>query len=491
MAGGLAVFDYDGDGLTDIFFTNGATSPSLKKQGPADWNRLYRNKGGLKFEDVTEKVGVAGSGYSIGAAAADFDNDGDTDLFVGGVRENFLYRNEGDGTFRDVTGEAGIKSGLWCEGAAWLDFDNDGLLDLFVVNYLQWDPGFDTFCGDQKSKVRAYCHPKLFEGLPNTLYKNLGGGKFKDVSANSGIADHVGKGMSVAIADYDNDGFMDIFVTNDKIANFLFHNLGGGTYEEVGLLVGGALQDHGKAVSSMGADFRDYDNDGWPDIAFAALSGESFPLFHNEGGTMFLDATPGSRMGVLSYNRSGWSIGLYDFDNDGWKDIFVSNSHVNDTVEFFEASKYKLSNTVFTNRGDGTFQDASASSGLSRGVPRAHRGSGFADFNNDGRVDVVVVSLEGPVELWENVTPAGGGWLNLKLTGTKSNRDAIGARVRIGKQQNHMTTSAGYVSSSHNGVHFGTGEAKQVERVEILWPSGVQQVLKNVPTNQTVEIREP
>jgi hypothetical protein len=491
MAGSVAAFDYDGDGLTDIYFSNGATVPSLEKAGPDHWNRLYRNLGGMKFEDVTGKAGVSGVGYGIGLAAADYDNDGDTDLFVGGVRQNILYRNRGDGTFEDVAKAAGIRSGLWCEGAAWLDYDNDGLLDLLVINYLQWTPEFDTYCGDPGSEVRAYCHPKLFEGLPNTLYRNLGDGTFEDVSAASGIGDHVGKGMSVAIADYDNDGFIDIFVTNDKLENFLFHNLGDGTFEEDALLGGVALQDHGKAVSSMGADFRDYDNDGLPDVVFAALTGESFPLFRNEGDGMFRDATPTSRMSQLSYNRSGWSPGLYDFDNDGWKDIFVSASHVNDTVEHFEATKYRQPNAVFQNRGDGSFGDVTDASGLGAGEPRAHRGSAFADFNNDGRVDIVVVSLEGRTELWENISDSGANWITLRLTGNQSNRDGIGARMRIGAQHNHMTASVGYTSSSHSGVHFGLGAAETIPEIEILWPSGARQILKDVSPNQILEVREP
>jgi hypothetical protein len=491
MAGGVAVFDYDGDCLTDIFFTNGATIPSLKKEAPKYWNRLYRNLGAMKFEDITEEAGVAGTGYSIGAAAADYDNDGDVDLFVAGVRHNILYHNKGDGTFEDVTEESGIRSSGWSEGAAWLDYDNDGLLDLFVVNYLQWSPDFDVYCGDRVAKVRAYCHPRLFEGVANTLYRNKGDRTFEDVSKRAGIDSHVGKGMSIAVADYDLDGFMDVFVTNDKIPNFLFHNRGDGTFEEVALLAGGALQDHGKPVSGMGVDFRDYNNDGRPDITFTALAAETFPLFRNDGNGSFHDAGHSSRMAPLSVHRSGWSIGLFDFNNDGWKDIFTTNSHVNDTVEFFEATKYKLPNSIFANLGDGTFRDASEEAGLSRWEPQAHRGSGFADFNNDGKIDVVVVSLQGPTELWENITPDTNNWLILKFTGTRSNRDGIGVRIRMESQHNHMTTSVGYASSSYFGVHFGTGKEEQIDRLEIVWPSGVEQVLKAVPTNQVLRVREP
>ncbi len=491
MAGGVAVFDYDGDGLTDIFFTNGAEVPSLEKSSPRYFNRLYRNLGELKFRDVTREAGLAGEGYAIGAAAADYDNDGDVDLFVGGVRRNILYRNRGDGTFEDVTAQVGISSGRWMEGAVWLDYDNDGWLDLFVVNYLQWSPQFDLYCGDPGAGVRAYCHPRFFKGLPNQLYRNRGDGTFEDVSEGSGIARHIGKGMSAAVADYDLDGDLDIFVTNDKMPNFLFRNRGDGTFEEVGLYAGVALQDSGLEVSSMGADFRDYDNDGYPDIVFAALAGERFPLFRNQGDGTFRDVTYQSRMGPLSHRRSGWSIGLVDLDNDGFKDIFTTNSHVNDTVSFFEATEYKLPNSVFQNRGDGTFRDVSEESGVGRGAALAHRGCGFADFNNDGRLDVVVVALQGETELWENVSQTGNHWLRLQLIGTRSNRDGIGARIRIGNQHNHMTTAVGYTSSSHAGVHFGLGGSRRIERIEIRWPSGIVQVLEDVPADQFLTVREP
>lgn len=491
MAGGVAVFDFDGDGLADIFFTNGAAMPSLRKDNANFHNRLFRNEGSMRFRDVTASAGLEGSGYSIAASAADFDNDGDTDLFVGGVRENHLYRNEGNGRFIDVAAQAGIKSGLWCEGAVWLDFDNDGQLDLFVVNYLKWTPEFKTFCGNQDKNIRAYCHPKLFEGLPNTLYRNLGNGKFADVSQRSGIAAHIGKGMSAVIADYDRDGFIDIFVTNDKVPNFLFRNKGNGAFEEVALIAGPAMRDSGIELSAMGADFRDYNNDGLPDIVFTALAGETFPAFVNAGKGMFRDAGQISALARLTQRRSGWSIGLFDFDNDGWKDLFTANAHVNDTVASFESAEYKLANSVFVNVRNGTFREGGPDSGLDGEEPRAHRGSGFADFNGDGRIDVVVSAAGGPAELWQNISPGDNTWLVLKLEGRKSNRDGIGAEVRIGSQMNHVTTSVGYVSSSHFGVHFGTGNLRRLDSVEIRWPLGSLQTLRNVATNQVLTVREP
>src|SRR3989454_10778856 len=321
MPGGLAAFDYDGDGLTDIYFANGASLPSLEKTSPRYWNRLYRNLGGFHFQDVTESAGVAGAGYSMGAAAA--------------------------------------------------DYDNDGLLDLFAVNYVRWSPEFDRFCGDASRQVRVYCHPQFFEGLPNTLYHNEGNGRFKDVSRESGITSHIGKGMGVAVADYDRDGLMDVFVANDKMPNFLFHNLGHGKFEEVALQVAAALLDTGNPVSGMGVDFRDYNNDGLPDIALDALGGETFPLLRNTGAGLFDDATYSSRMGIESRNYSGWGIGMFDFNNDGWKDLFTANSHVNHRVELFEATEYKQHNAVFLNRGDGAFQDVSEIVGRDFLTPRA------------------------------------------------------------------------------------------------------------------------
>jgi len=490
VAGGLAIFDYDGDGRPDVYFTNGAALPSLEKESPGDWNRLFHNDGGLHFTDVTERAGVRGMGYSMGAAAGDYDNDGHVDLFVAGVNRNVLYHNRGDGTFEDVTERAGIKSGVWSVAAGWFDYDGDGRLDLFVVNYVQWSPAFDRFCGDPVRQLRVYCHPRYFEGLPNTLYRNRGDGTFEDVSERSGIARHVGKGMSVAFADYDGDGRVDAYVTNDGVPNFLFRNRGDGTFEETALRAGAALPDRGAPVSSMGADFRDYDNDGRPDLATTALAGETFPLFHNEGRGHFRDATAPSGLAALTARLSGWGVVLADLDNDGWKDLFSANAHVNDEIESFEAARYRLSNSVFANRGDGTFADASDVSGVGSGTPRAHRGLAVADLDGDGRLDVVTSALGEPAELWVNETEGGNGWLRVELVGTRSNRDGIGAVVRVGAQADEMTTAVGYASSSHAGVHFGLGRATKVD-IELTWPSGIVQRVNSVSANQVLRLTEP
>ena len=491
MTGGVAAFDYDSDGLTDIFFANGAETPSLRKTSPKYHNRLYRNLGNMKFRDVTTTAGLQGMGYSMGAAAGDFNNDGHPDLFVPGAFSNLLYRNTGKGRFEEITAGAGIKSDRWSVAAGWFDYDNDGFLDLFVVNYLQWSPENNLYCGDNAKKLRTYCHPKYYEGQANTLYRNKGDGTFENVSTASGIGAQIGKGMSVAFADYDQDGHIDIFVTNDTEPNFLFRNEGDGRFEEVALEAGPALTDDGRSVSAMGVDFRDYDNDSLPDIIFTALVGETFPVFHNEGGGVFRDTTYGTKVGRLSARLAGWSVGLADFNNDGWKDIFTANAHVTDNIEKFSTEKYRQANAVWANAGDGTFEDMSIVSGESFQVRRAHRGSAFADFNNDGRIDVVVSSLGEPAEIWENVSEPARHWIRLRLQGTTSNRDGIGARVSVDGQHNQMTSSVGYSSSSLVGVHFGLGDRERASRIEILWPSGSRQILENVAADQVLTAVEP
>lgn len=489
MAGGVAVLDFDNDGYPDIFLANGAAQPSLEKTGASYCNRLYRNRGDGTFEDVTEKAGVCGAGYSIGVAAGDFNNDGFPDLYVAGVNRNILYRNRGDGTFEDVTAKAGAgNQKRWSVAAGWFDYDNDGRLDLFVVNYVKWDPAKEPFCGDPRGAYRTYCHPKYYEGLANTLYHNNGDGTFTDVSEKSGIGKHIGKGMGVAFADYDGDGLMDVVVANDTTPNFLFHNEGGGVFREVGFPAGIAMNDDGRALSSMGVDFRDVDNDGWPDIFMTALANETFPLFRNSGKGIFADATYPSRIGAATLALSGWGAGIFDFDNDGRKDLFAACGDVNDNTEAFSSRKSKQRNLLMLNRGDGTF------SAEAFGAPAMHRGAAFADFDRDGRIDAIVTRIgERPV-LLRNTMGAGRHWIGLKLEGRRSNRDAIGALVHIvtasGEQWNHVTTSVGYASASAREVHFGLGGDDRVKRIEIHWPSGGLQRLENVAADRYLTVRE-
>jgi hypothetical protein len=491
MPGGVAVLDYDNDGLPDIYFTNGAARGTLEKSEPSFWNRLYRNRGKGVFEDVTEKAGVAGAGYSMGVAAGDYDNDGHADLFVAGVNRNILYRNRGDGTFEDVTAKAGLAvkgAKPWSIAAGWFDYDNDGDLDLFVVNYVKWNPATEPFCGDAQRRFRTYCHPKFYEGLPNTLYRNNGDRTFTDVSAGTGVGAHIGKGMGIAFADYDGDGDLDVFVANDTTADFLFRNDGGGKFTEVGLRAGVAFNDDGRALSSMGVDFRDVDNDGLPDLFVTALANETFPLYRNTGKGLFADITYPSLVGRATLAYSGWGAGIYDFNNDGWKDLFAANGDVNDNTELFSSRASRQRNIVLVSRGDRTFTPVVA------GEAALHRGAAFADFDGDGRVDVVLTRLNEPAVLLRNTSPAGH-WIGVRLEGRKSNGDGIGARVRIateaGEQWNHATTSVGYASSSERGVHFGIGKTARVKLIEVTWPGGAVQTMRDVAGDRWLHVREP
>jgi hypothetical protein len=496
MISGVAVFDYNNDGKPDIYFVNGAAVPGLQRPDASYRNRLYRNNGDGTFTDVTMAAGVPGNGYGMGVAAGDFDNDGNEDLFITGVNRNILYRNRGDGTFEDVTAKAHLEGidprlgRLWSVAAGWFDFDNDGLLDLFVVNYVAWDPAKERFCGDSGNQVRTYCHPRFYQGLPNSLYHNNGDGTFTDVSKRSGIADHVGKGMGVAFADYDHDGKMDVFVANDTEPNFLFHNEGGGKFQEVALKAGVAFNDDGRAVSSMGADFRDYDNDGNEDLLISALAGETFPLFRNLGRGVFRDATYTSAIGRLSYHWNGWSSGIFDFNNDGFKDIFAARGDVQ-----LAPPKTMEANGILLNRGDGTFADFSKQAGSSFQQVGHHRGAAFGDFDGDGRIDVVVTRLDGLAELFRNTSPAPNHWLGLRLVGKRSNRDGIGARIHLVgasglEQYNHVTTSVGFACSSDRVAHFGLGKDTYARLVEILWPSGTHQRLSNVAADRVITVEE-
>ena len=499
MAGGVAVFDYNNDGYLDVFFTNGADIQTLKKTSPKYSNRLFENDGQGNFKDVTEKAGLAGTGYDNSVAIGDYDNDGFKDIFVGGVHGNHLYHNNGDGTFTDVTAKAGIAKPdsqygpLWSVGGAWLDVNNDGLLDLFVVNYLAWDINTEPACEAGPGKF-DYCHPKFYEPTPNQLFLNNGDGTFRDISAESGIRAHPGKGMGVGIADYDLDGLMDIFVTNDKMANSFFHNKGGSKFEEIAFDVGVALAEDGKFISGMGVDFRDIDNDGSPDIAFVALDHETFPLFRNLGKHGFTDITGASGLARLSVSMAGYSPTIADFDNDGWKDLFVSRGHVQ-SLGYATHAAIEQPNTVFLNTGRAKFQALTAEAGLTAQPAARHRGSAIGDLNGDGRLDVVVTALSAPAEIWLNDSPGDNHWLEFQLEGTRSNRDAIGARIKLvtggNAQYNHVVFAAGYASSSAGPVHFGLGQAKSADLVEIRWPSGIVQELKNVSADRLVKVKEP
>jgi hypothetical protein len=497
MAGGVAVFDYNNDGRPDIFFTNGADLATLKKSSSKYFNHLLRNDGNGVFTDVTAQAGLQGKGFDVGVAVGDYDNDGHSDLFVAGVHGNTLYHNNGNGTFSDVTKKAGLDQSIdpefgprWATAAAWVDVNNDGLLDLFVVNYLQWSYSEAPLC--VINGVPDYCHPRYYKGLPNQLFINQGDGTFKDVSKEWGIREHVGKGMGVGVADYDLDGRSDLFVTNDAEYAFLFHNLGD-KFEEAAFPANVALPEDGGFISGMGLDFRDYNNDGYPDIAYVAIENQTFPIFKNSGKGDFIEATASSGMRALSLPMAGFGAAFYDFDNDGWKDLFVTRGNV--VAVWPKSAHFAQPNTVFRNLGaSGKWAALTEEAGLGAAIAR-HRGCAFGDFDGDGRIDIVATSMDLNAELWMNRSPHSGHWIEIALRGTKSNRDGIGARIKVetkaGLQYNHQTSSVCFASSSLGPVHFGLGAATIAAKIEITWPSGIVQTLENVAADRIVLATEP
>ena len=499
MVSGVAVFDYDNDGWSDLYFVNGARQPKLVKDDPSFYNRLYRNDRGRAFTDVTLKAGVRGEGFATGVAAGDYDNDSFQDLFIAGVNRNILYRNRGDGTFEDVTARAGLmhdpgRKKPWSIAAGWFDYDNDGWLDLFVVNYCVWIPEEEVACNS--ATVRAYCHPKFYAGLPNNLYHNNGNGTFTDVSVSSGIAAHVGKGMGLSFLDFDQDGRLDVFVGNDTVPNFLFRNEGGGRFKEVGLQAGVAFNENGQAVSSMGVDARDLDNDGREDLFVAAMARETFPLFRNLGRGLFSDITYPSGLGHQTLTVTGWSNGIFDFNNDGLKDLFVACGSIDYNMETSSSLKMRQPNLVLANLGGLRFLDAGAGAGADFQRPAAHRGVAFGDFDRDGRVDAAVSRIDERAELFRNTSATGNHWLALRLKGRRSNRDGLGTLVHVvgasGREQwNRATTSTGYGCSSDRTVFFGMGKDASAKSIEIRWPGGAQQVMKDVAGDRYLTIDEP
>lgn len=495
MCGGVGILDYDNDGNMDIFLTNGAHFPDLTKIDPSFYNCLLRNRGDGTFEDVTAKAGVAGEqlGYSFGVACADYDNDGWDDLFVCNAERNALYHNNGNGTFTDITASSGLNDKPVNElsvGAAWFDFDNDGLLDLIISNYTNWNPAIDRPCV-MGNNTNIFCTPTLYPSVSPRLYKNLGNGRFQDVTSDAGLGLVQGKGMGISVADFNNDGLMDIFISNDTERNFLFINQGNGTFKEEGVLYGVAYNLQGTTVSGMGSDAKDFDNDGYPDIIYNDLAGQIFALLHNNAGLAFDDVTWQSNVGNLSRPFSGWGIGFIDYDNDGWKDIYSANGDVD---SFSPESKQH--DTMFKNIGGTKFIDVSSEMGQDFGVKGYQRGSAFVDLNNDGFLDIVVTSLSEKPRILKNNGLSGNHWIMLDLCGRKSNRSGIGARIKVTTASgrtlfNHATTSIGLMSSSDRRVHFGLGKEESIREIEIRWPSGILQCISAPGINQILKVVEP
>jgi enediyne biosynthesis protein E4 len=492
MGGGTALLDYDNDGLLDVFLVNSGKllSDSAKlprdfnRSEPAYWNRLYKQNRDGSFSDVTVAAGLSKSpnSYGMGVAVGDYNNDGFSDIYVTNYGRNVLYRNEGGVRFVDATSEAAVAADGWSVSAGFLDYNNDGLLDLFVSRYLTYDLSSNIRCG---KPFPTYCRPDHYQGTTNILYRNEGNGRFRDVSAMSGISSALGKGMGVAFHDYDGDGFTDIFVANDLMEQFLFRNQRDGTFQERGLDAGVALSDDGKPFSGMGAAFADYDNDGLPDILVTNLAQEKWALYRNEGKGYFSYSSATTGLAALVARSSGWGVGLHDFDNDGWKDIFAAQSHVLDNVERIDPSLLYLERPGLYRNVHGKFEKVELD-----GFPSvAGRAAAFGDMNNDGMIDAVVSELGGRPLVMRGRRNRNH-WLTVKLVGTKSNRDGIGARVRIGKQLAYATTSGSYLSASDRKVHFGLGTQTRVS-AEIVWPRGKRQVVDDIEVDQILTLEEP
>lgn len=499
MGSGAAIFDYDNDGRLDIFAVNSGplndpTPPGTipLKTGPQYWNRLYHQKKDGTFEDVTQKAGLEGVGYGMGVAAGDYDNDGYEDLYVTAYGGNKLYHNNGDGTFTDVTETAGVGGSGWSTSAAWVDLDNDGLLDLVVLRYVQWD--FDeTWCGEHREGYRAYCHPDIYKAIAPLAYHNDGNGHFTEVAEKMGLA-KPGKGLGIAIADYDRDGRIDLFIANDSMAEFLYHNKGG-KFEEVALLSGVAVDADGHAYAGMGVDFADYNNDGFPDIVVTDLASQVYALYRNNQDATFEYDSFATGITRMTMNHSGWGVHFFDFDNDGWKDLLIAQGHDLDTIELTFPNFHYREPMLLARNNQGTFSDVSSEAGAIFKQAWVGRGLAIGDLDNDGRLDAVVTTNDGPMYVLHNETVSQNHWLLLKLVGHKSNRDGIGAEVKLvtsaGAQYQTVATAGSYLSSSDKRVHFGLGAATSAQSIEIRWPSGIRQTLKDIPADQILQVDEP
>jgi hypothetical protein len=504
MGGGVALLDYDNDGRLDMFFVNGARIDDPMPRGvlpdksdPKYWNRLYHQNPDGTFTDVTERAGLTGmpqDRYGMGVAVGDYDNDGFEDIYVTGYGGNTLYHNNGNGTFTDVTTKAGVGAAGWSTSAGFFDYDNDGKLDLFVARYVEWSFDQDRFCGEHKPGGRSYCHPDNFRGITNILYHNNGDGTFTDVSKGAGIGNPGGKSLGVAIADFDGDGWPDIYVANDSVQCFLYRNNRDGTFTDVSLTAGVGFNEDGRTFAGMGVDFSDFDNDGLPDIVVTDLSEQRYMLFRNNGDGTFTDVTNRSGIGSATLKYSGWSVRLVDLDNDGWKDLFVAQGHVMDNIEVTSPNLKYLQPPLLLRNLRGHFAALEAGPALT--TPWAGRGAAFGDIDNDGGIDIVVTNIGQKAYILRNNGGNRNGWIGIRTRGRKSNRDGIGARVKVvsasGLAQYYtVTTAVGYLSASDKRLIVGLGADKMAKLVEIRWPAGGTQRLENVAAGTMIEAVEP
>jgi enediyne biosynthesis protein E4 len=503
MGSGVAMLDYNNDGLLDLFFVNGAALRDPMEAGgkpdksdPRFWNRLFRNNGNGTFTDVTLPAGLRGNGYGMGVAVGDFNNDGWSDIFVTNLGKNALYRNNGDGTFTDVTEKAGVTGSGWSVGACFVDYDRDGHLDLIVVRYVEWDFASNLYCGEKRSGYRAYCHPDQFKPATHLVYHNNGDGTFTDVSGKSGLGSARGKGLGIAINDFDRDGWPDIVVANDSFPQQLFRNNRDGTFSEVATDLSLAFDEDGKTFAGMGVDFADYNNDGWPDVFINSLASQRYALFGNQKGLGFDYVSGLTGVSRITSTHSGWGAKFIDYDNDGWKDLFVVQGHVMDNIELTQPStKYREPLLLMKNER-GKFVDVSAQSGDVFQKALAGRGAAFGDLNNDGWIDIAVNCNDGPALILMNRGGNGNHWLIVNTVGTRSNRDGVGAGIRLtlptGEQQHGFVSTCGsYASASDKRVHFGLGSSKRVSLLEVTWPSGTVQTLRDLDADRVLTVTEP
>ena len=496
MGSGCGWIDYDQNGLLDLYLVNGASRrPNTSKH--ALRSALYRNNGDGTFTDVTIKAGVDAEGlFGMGAAVGDYDNDGCPDLFVLGYGRCILFHNNGNGTFTDVTDRAGVGNlRKWGSSAAWFDYDNDGLLDLVIANYVDWSPEENFWCGDKGPGLRSYCHPDVYRGQPPTLYHNNGDGTFSDVSKRSGVGIRPGNGLGVVTFDYDNDGWQDIFITNDQMPNFLFHNNRDGTFREIGYSAGVAVGIDGQFEAGMGTDAADTTGSGRSDLIVTHLDQQLARLYQNVGEGYFEDATFRSKISYATFHLSGFGTRFMDYDNDGARDLFMANGHVLDNIQRYHAeTTYAEPKLMFRNVGHGIFENVSDQLGPDFLLPRVSRGAAIGDFDNDGDLDIIISNNGQAPQLLRNDGGNANHWFQLLLIGTRSNRDAVGARVKVTAGDlvlyDEKKGGMSYQSAQDPRLHFGLGQHTTVEEVEIKWPSGELTKLTNIKSDQILAIEE-